>query len=159
MLRDWFNRKVQLATAKGAREDIERFVESLRGQSAEEIGAVVAMASIVRVALRKSDLLPDELVQLTSDPKQAVAQLAVSQLIGRYQREKRYGEATGAMVWLHTLRALSVPEIRLLGREMWRQLERGREQALTVFQEMGIPPLSDVTYESSQTPEDLEPMK
>jgi hypothetical protein len=29
------------------------------------------------------------------------------------------------MVWLHTLRCLTTPELRDLGRQMWQELERG----------------------------------
>jgi hypothetical protein len=63
MLGSWIKRKAQLAGIKAAREDLERFVESLRGQSDKEVGAVVAMAAVVRVALRQSGLLPDELLK------------------------------------------------------------------------------------------------
>jgi|HubBroStandDraft_4_1064222.scaffolds.fasta_scaffold158946_3 hypothetical protein len=159
MLGSWIKRKVQLAGIKGAREDLERFVESLRGQSDKEIGAVVAMAAVVRVALRQSGLLPDELLQVTEDPQQSMAQLAVAKAARRYQGEKRYEEANGAMVWLHSLRALSTPEVRHLGRQMWRQLERGQLHALKVLQDMGIPSLSDVTAECSRIPGDLDPIE
>ena len=159
MLGSWIKRKAQLAGIKAAREDLERFVESLRGQSDKEVGAVVAMAAVVRVALRQSGLLPDELLKVTDDPQQAMVQLAVAKAIRRYQAEKRYEEATGAMVWLHSLRALSTPEVRRLGREMRRQLHRGQLHALKVLQELGIPSLSDVTLECSRIPNDLDPIE
>jgi hypothetical protein len=157
MLGNWIKRKIQLAGIKGAREDLERFVESLRGQSDKEVGAIVAMAAVVRVALRQSGVLPDELLQVSADPEQVMAQIAVAKAVLRYQSEKRYEEATGALVWLHSLRALSTPEIRRLGREMWRQLGRGQLHALTVLQDMGIPSLSDVTAECSRVPNNLDP--
>jgi hypothetical protein len=93
------------------------------------------------------------------DPQQAMVQLAVAKAIRRYQAEKRYEEATGAMVWLHSLRALSTPEVRRLGREMWRQLHRGQLHALKVLQELGVPSLSDVTLECSRIPNDLDPIE
>ena len=34
-------------------------------------------------------------------------------------------DALGVMILLHSVRALNVPEIRALGRDMWKQLERG----------------------------------
>jgi hypothetical protein len=37
-----------------------RFVESLKGLSDQELGAVVALAAVVRVATRQAGLLPDE---------------------------------------------------------------------------------------------------
>ena len=154
---NWFKRKLQRATAKGAIEDLERFIASLRGLSDEEVGGAVAFAAVTRVALRKSGVLPDELLQVTPDKQQAFAQLAVAQVIRRYQAEQKFGEAAGAMVWLHSLRALSTPEVRHLGREMWRQLQRGQLQALTVLQDLDVPPGSDVAFECSRIPYDLDP--
>jgi hypothetical protein len=157
MLSIWFRRRDQLAPVEGAREDLERFVDSLRGMSDKEVGGVVAFAAIARVALRKSGLLPDELLQITSAKKQANAQLAVAQVVSRYRAERRFAEATGVMVWLHTLRALSTPKVRHLGLEMWRQLQRGPLHALVVLQDMGVPSMSDVTMECSRIPHDLFP--
>jgi hypothetical protein len=157
MLGGWLRRKTEPATIKGAREELERFVESLRAMSDEEIGAVVGMAALVRTALRQSGLLPGESITVTPDSKQATTQLAVLELIQSHQTEQRHAEAVGAMVWLHSLRALSIPEVRLLGRQMWGQLERGQPHALAALQNMGIPPLSDVIFECSRFPEELHP--
>jgi hypothetical protein len=157
MLGGWLRRKTELATVKGAREDLERFVESLRGMSDEEVGSVVGMAALVRTVLRQSGQLPDQLLTVTPDSKQATTQLAVLELIERYQTEQRHAEAVGAMVWLHSLRALSIPEVRLLGRQLWGQLKRGQPHALAALQDMGVPPLADVIVECSRIPEELDP--
>jgi hypothetical protein len=157
MLSIWFRRRDQLATVQGARDDLEQFVHSLRDMSDEEVGRVVAFAAMARVALRKSGVLPDELLQIRPDKKQASAQHAVAQVVRRYQAERRFAEATGALVWLHSLRALSTTEVRHLGREMWRQLQRGQLQALTVLQDMRVPSPSNVTLECWRIPDDLYP--
>jgi len=157
MLSIWFRRRNQVAPVEGAREDLERFVDSLRGMSDEEIGKVVAFAALTRVALRKSGALTDELLQITSAKKQTTAQLAVALVIQRYQAERRFAEATGATVWLHSLRALRTTELRHLGREMWRQLQRGQLHTLTVLHNMGVSPVSDVTLECWRIPDELHP--
>jgi hypothetical protein len=157
MLSIWFRRRDQLATVQGARDDLEQFVHSLRDMSDEEVGRVVAFAAMARVALRKSGVLPDELLQIRPDKKQASAQHAVAQVVRRYQAERRFAEATGALVWLLSLRALSTTEVRHLGREMWRQLQRGQLQALTVLQDMRVPSPSNVTLECWRIPDDLYP--
>jgi hypothetical protein len=153
----WLKRKSQIAAIAGAREDLLRFVDSLRGQSDVELGAVLVMAAVVRVAMRKAGALPDELLQITGDPQQAVARGGMAQLVLRYQSEKRLAEATGAMVWLHSLRALCFPEVRYLGREMWRQLQRGQAHVIITLQALGFPPLSEVGFESGRIPDDLHP--
>lgn len=159
MLAIWFRRRDRVGPVETAREDLERFVESLRGMSDAEVGRVVAFAAIARVALRKSGVLPDELLLLQIRPKKrrANAQLAVAQVVRSYQAEGMFREATGAMVWLHSLRALSTTEVRHLGREMWRQLQRGQLQAFIVLQEMLVPSQSDVNLECGRIPDDLYP--
>jgi hypothetical protein len=158
MVFGWFKRKADHGAVNGARKDLERFLASIRRQSNEELGAVMALAAVVRLALRKSGLLPDELLRITDDPEQSKAQANVARLISRYQSEKRFTEATGAMVWLHSLRALSFPEVRYLGTEMWRQLERGREHTQAALQLLGVTALAELTLECGRMmPRDLGP--
>jgi len=45
--------------------------------------------------------------------------------IQELQRNQQFQDATGYMVWLHTLRAATTPEVKLKGRKMWGQLRRG----------------------------------
>ncbi len=59
---------------KGPR-GLERFVDSLRGQSGDELGALLVVAASVRIALRQSGVLPDEFEKATADPQQAAPQL------------------------------------------------------------------------------------
>ena len=153
----WLRRKAQLAIVKGGREDLERFVYSLRGQSGAELGTLLVVAASVRIALRQSGVLPDELVKVTPDPQQAAAQLAVAQLVRRYQSKDRLEEAAGAMVWLHTMRALSIPELRLLGRQMWRELARGHDHVPASLGALGLLPFSAPGLETAKIPDDLDP--
>ena len=45
MIRNWLKRKVQIASANAAQEDLERFIASLRGASDEELGMLIATAT------------------------------------------------------------------------------------------------------------------
>lgn len=162
MLVNWLKRKIQRAGVRGAREDLESFVESLRGQSDEELGMVVAIAAIVRTELRSHGHVPDEMLEVTNDPQQALTQLEMSRLVRRYQAEKRFQEALGAMVWLHTLRSLSTPELRFLGRQLWQQLERGHLHALEAMEQIEAmtgnqPPLGSLAA-CAFIPDDLDPV-
>jgi hypothetical protein len=156
MFRSCFRGRLRRAAAKGARKDLKQFVESLRGLPDVQIGAAVVAAAIVRVALRENGVLSDELLRVTRDPMQVTTQLSIAQLLRRYQAEQRYREATGAMIWLHSLRALSFPEARALGREMWKELRRGQTHALNLLREEGVSPLSNAAFECARVPEDLD---
>jgi hypothetical protein len=156
MLRSCFRGKLRRAAAKGAREDLKQFVESLRELSDVQIGAAVAAAAIVRVALRENGVLSDDLLRATRDPMQVKTQISMAQLVRKYQAEQRYREATGAMIWLHSLRALSFPEARRLGRAMWSELRRGQTHALNLLRETGVSPLSIEAIECARVPEGLD---
>lgn len=130
MIGNWFKRRIQLAAIKGGTEDLQRFVTSLRGQSGEELGMLVALATLLRINLRNEGYLPDEAlgVGMPLDPgAEAQVQFKVSQFVRLFQKEGQLTDAAGAMVWLHSLRAFGYPELRALGRSMWGELRRGFE--------------------------------
>jgi hypothetical protein len=156
MFRSWFRGRLRRAAAKGAREDLKHFVESLRALSDVQVGAAVAAAAVVRVALREKGVLSDDLLRVARHPMQVTTQLSLAQLVRRYQAEQKYREATGAMIWLHSLRALSFPEARTLGREMWGELRRGQTHALHLLRDTGLSPLSNEAFECARVPEDLD---
>jgi hypothetical protein len=124
---------------------------------------VVAIAAILRTELQARGHLPDEMLEVASDPRQSLTQLEMSRLVRRYQAENRFQEALGAMVWLHTLRSLSAPELRFLGRQMWQQLERGQVHAPEAMAQIEAitgsqPPLGSLIA-CSFIPCDLDPME
>jgi hypothetical protein len=132
MIGNWIKRKIQLAAVKGGTEDLERFVTSLQGQSREELGMLVALATLLRINLRNEGHLPDEALGIgmpLGSGTEAQVQYKISQFVRLFQKEGQLTDAAGAMVWLHTLRAFSYPELRILGRKMWGELQRGFEYA------------------------------
>ena len=160
MLGSWLKRRVQLAAVKSGREDLERFVESLRGQSDFELGMLVAHAAVIRVSLREFGRLSDEALFVTADPEQAAIQLHVAGMVRTFQADKAFAAAAATLVWLHTLRALSTPELRSLGRKMWGQLRRGiplAPAALEGLEKTGSPlPLGSLVA-CAFIPPDLDP--
>lgn len=52
--------------------------------------------------------------------KHPAAAWRVNRMIRKVQKQNP-AMASGLMVWLHTLRASDVPELRLAGRELWGQ--------------------------------------
>jgi hypothetical protein len=165
VLLKWLQRRIQLAAIKGGRQDLERFVISLRGQSDEEIGTLVAIAAVIRMRLREAGHLPDEMLQITSvhEHEQAATQLHMSRLVRTFQAERQFSDAAGVMVWLHTLRSLSSPELRLLGRQMWQQLERGFLHALPALAQIEAVTGRDLPLGTLQAcrfiPDSLDPVE
>jgi hypothetical protein len=131
MLSSWLKDRVALRAVRSGRQELERFVASLRAQSESEIALILAVAAGIRVRLREAGHLPDEVLRVApaQDYEQATVQRRIARLVQGFQSKSEYIDAAGAMVWLHTLRALTLPELRDPGRQMWEQLARGMQYA------------------------------
>ena len=126
MIGNWFKRKIQRAAVKEAREDLESFIFSLKGVSDEELGMVVAGATVIRLQLGRTGSLPEYALALPSpDDDTATIQYHLGRLVRELQKTNETAKAAGVMVWLHSMRALTYPEVRILGRQMWKELQRG----------------------------------
>ncbi|MBI2718162.1 MAG: hypothetical protein HY245_04940 [Rhizobiales bacterium] len=113
---------MELAVAKSSKDDIERFNSMVKGASAEQVGLLVAMAAHYKNSLAKEGV--DLLHPMVAEEKDPLVALKITRLITSAQRGDP-ANATGWMVWLHTLRAANTPEIRFQGRLLWRELSRG----------------------------------
>ena len=130
MIKNWLKRKMQLASVKAATDDIQRFLQILKGSSSVELGELICFSTLARVKLRNRGSLKDEVFDVAATIlEQAPAQYMISQLIPSLQKNKQFSEAAGLMVWLHSLRAFTYLEIRSYGRDMWKELNRGFKQA------------------------------
>jgi hypothetical protein len=127
MLRNWLKLKSGAPGVDSARTALERFVASLCVQSDSEIATLVAVAAIIRMRLREAGQLPDDALRIASinEYEQAMVQRHISDMVRSSLSQNEYIEAAGAMVWLHTMRSLSLRELRDLGRKMWQELQRG----------------------------------
>ena len=173
MIAKWLKRKLEIKAAKAAREDIERFILGLKGSSDEEMGFVVAQATFIRLRFRADNLLPDAALGVGSplpEDQRMQVQNFLAQMVSDFQSEAGGQAATnaasfslGTMVWLHSMRAFTYPEIRLFAREMWQQLERGfpyASKALDSFESpTGDPLPHDITSNLNFVPPGLEPAR
>jgi hypothetical protein len=166
MLRNWFKSKgsIRVVQVRNATADLERFVLALKGMSDQEIGTVVAIAAAVRMELRRMDMFPDEALGVgvpLPDAKQDFIRRNLSGLAVDWQK-KNHPNTAGAIVWAHTMRAYHFPEVRLLGRQMWGELERGFPHAVAAFGSMQAitgqaPPVGSLQA-SQFIPVGLEPL-
>ena len=130
MIGNWFKRRLRRAAVKAASEDLESFILCLKGLSDEELGMVVAGATVIRLQLGRSGSLPEYALALPSpDDDTAYIQLHLSRLVRELQKTNKTAEAAGVMVWRHSMRSLAYPEVRLLGRQLWKELQRGIPRA------------------------------
>lgn len=161
---NWLKRKFQLSNIKAVTEDVARFLSILKGSDDREIAMVVAMATIMRIKLRALGRLKDSIFDIGGNlAEQASAQFFLSQILKECQNNRQFSESSGLMVWLHTLRSFTYPEIRSLGREMWQELLRGfplvTQTLNTIENELGGKFPSEAYDEYKFIPLGLEPKK
>jgi len=136
----WFSNLFLSWATNTQRKEITRFTDALRAMDSEEIGALVATATDLRHTIAAGGGL-DLLDPRTVEAIRPTAAQDLNRQIRRMQARNSQEVAAAIMVWLHTIRAANNPDLRMLGREMWRQLERGFpkvEQAAADLQVVGI---------------------
>ena len=112
----WLKSRVQKKSVDAMRDDLERFARSLEGASSQEAADVLMMATLVRLQLEKSgQLQPSDLSLMSSNGSMEadLLPLKINRFISDLQKQ---GKKELAVV---------NPELRLLGRAMWRELQRG----------------------------------
>ena len=167
MMFGWLKKRAMQASSDAMNNDILKFIAGLKGASSQEIATIIVIANIVRLNLMKSGTIPsaaldfnicrDADIELKCD----MCSVALVKIIKQFQKMGQLSDATGTMVWLHSVRSLNVPEIRAKGREMWGQLERGFpyvDDALMDVQDLigeGLP--DSISDELTFVPRGLEP--
>jgi hypothetical protein len=116
---NWLKPKAPSKTIQDAEEGVDQFLERLRASDVDGVAVIAAAATHWR------HVFADEGLDLL---KPVEASLKLPNLVILLERSIKETRAThpelasGLAVWLHTVRAASVPEIRVRVREMWRQL-------------------------------------
>lgn len=108
-------------------QELHAFAEQLQSVNGDELGLVVAMATHLRHNLERESGV-SLLFPVVASAQKPDLTVVLNRLIRDFQRQGGQPLAAGVMVWLHTLRAMSVvasPKLRNLGRKMWDELERG----------------------------------
>lgn len=116
---DWLHRKVQITAYRQAKEDLERFVDGIRGMDSYERSMLLATAVIIRTNLDQYHEIPGDIFKDDYDGPVGEYQIRLNRLIKQFQKTNRPSDAAATMVWLHSLRAVSSQELVYLAKEMW----------------------------------------
>lgn len=163
----WAKKKLEVASANAMREDMSRFIAGLRGADNWEIASMLVVANALRLNLIKMGKIPEAALDFSisrddeTQMKCDLCSVALASAVNQFQKMGQPSDAFGAMVWLHSVRALNTPEIRSLGREMWGELIRGFPFVDEPLEEMkrlvGNRLAEDLQYELMFIPRGLEP--
>ncbi len=137
MIKDWFLGKVRPRALEASTKEVKAFVDGLKAMSDEDIGTVVAVATVIRINFESHDVISDDVFKDGPLPPAETLgryQLAINRLTRKFRKMGLTTDATGAMIWSYTLRCLNVPELRDLGVQMWTELKRGFPHAESALQ-------------------------
>ena len=119
----WLSNKIRKRLVATQLREMNEFVSNLRAMDSEEIGHIVVLATQMRHLLEgQGHNVMDPIVYTTQNigfPQ------FLSSATNIAQKQKRAQDAAALLVWTHTARAGMILELRGMGRELWRQLERG----------------------------------
>jgi len=128
MLKDWFFGKVRTRALDSSTRELTAFVDGLKAMGDEDVGTLVAVATVIRVNFEDHGILPEGLFgdgPLPSAETLGRYQLEINRLARKFRKMGLATDAMVAMVWSYTLRCLNVPELRGQGVNIWRELGRG----------------------------------
>ncbi len=119
----FFKKFILNRSADIAANEIKRFNTSLSGMDGRTISGIVIFAHNYRkILLEQNNIDLNELsIEVSRD---TYLSLKILNEIKEFQKYSMEAQATGLMVWVHSLRSVSFPENRILGRQMWGHLKR-----------------------------------
>jgi hypothetical protein len=141
MLRDWLFGKLQTQALNSSGREVEKFVTGLKGLGDHDLGAIVAIATVLRINFETRGILARNVFSdgaLQSTKTLGRYQLEINRLARQFRKLGLTSDAAAAMVWSYTLRCLNIPTLRPHGLEMWVELKRGfphAKEALTKGEE------------------------
>jgi hypothetical protein len=164
-LRDWLGKALRPDPAASSKSDIGKFIEGLESMTDEDLGVVVAVATVIRVDLEEKGHIPEHLfgdTPLPSSKELNNVQFALHDLVRQFNQANQHTDAVATLAIGYSIRCLNIPEMREAGRRMWQVLARGfphTEKVLKTGEENRDEPLPQrVWAEWNQIPSGLEPI-
>ena len=124
----WFKNKVLELSIDVMKEDLIKFNAMLKGVSDTAMGGLLVGSSAVRYQLIRTEKVSKDIF-LKGPVEDTLSfnttSMLLSNIIKAYQKRGDTSYASFCMVMMHTFRSLSALELVPLGKEMWKELERG----------------------------------
>ncbi|MCE3045466.1 hypothetical protein [Legionella sp. 16cNR16C] len=109
---------------KSQEQALKQYIQSLQGLDEAELAHLVVMATIIRnVSFQNTGI--DYLDPINELEKNPYVVLEIGNQIKEFQRGNKYDRAGYLTVWLYTFRSISEPELRIYGKQLWKELSRG----------------------------------
>jgi hypothetical protein len=130
LMKRWLQDRMHVYGAKKAREDLERALSILRGQDDKEVSQTLFTTFFIKRIICEQELgwpMDELFYEKNPEPteQRSLFLLSFLKLIKQLQKNGDLAAAAGAMIWLHSIRAVVYPEVRGQAKELWSELFRG----------------------------------
>ncbi|EJS8701447.1 hypothetical protein NFA99_004632 [Escherichia coli] len=127
------------------KKEMKTFTQSLCAQDGRDIAASLIVATAYRNNLRNINAIDlfQPAIEFQKNPK-ILINLGLA--IRQKQSLEEYELAAALMIWLHTIRSMTHPTLRNLGRELWGQLSRGMAHVPPMMDEGLVPAFLQEKY-------------
>jgi hypothetical protein len=120
----WLDRKF----SNTQRKEAEQYITLMGLLSEEELGDLYAMVLFWRQAYRRQgvdlETISDWIEERPFFPKE------IGDIIRRFQKEGRFPQASGLLVWLFTVRAVLYPELEDTALRIWNYLTKAPDSSV-----------------------------
>lgn len=170
-LRQWWEKRRALARDKRAarelrmaRVEIEEYIAELASVDDNQRGGIGVVAAVIRTNMEDDGVIPPGFFDIDAigrhDPDKTF-QWKLYKAVFEFRKAGRWMDVSGTMVWLYTVQCLHEPELRPLGRALWREIARGfphMDTALKVLAlRTGKPVEERIEAICTEIPHGLEP--
>ena len=128
MIFEWLKQMLDNRARNSSLREIKGFIDGLRSMTDEDMGVVIAVATVIRVNMEKEGFLPKGLFRQRALPSSAALcgyQMDLNKLVCQFNKLSQPTDGVGALVISYSLRCVNVPDLREYGRDMWEVLLRG----------------------------------
>ena len=128
MIFDWLKKAFDNKARNSSLREVTGFIDGLRSMTDEDMGVVIAVATVIRVSMEEEGFLPKGLFKEPKMPSSSAFgrhQMDLNKLVLQFNKLGQPTDGVGALVISYSLRCLNVPDLRECGRDMWEVLARG----------------------------------
>ena len=112
MLKDWFYGKVRNQALGASTKELQKFVDGLKAMSPEDLGSVVAVATVIRINFETNGIVAENIFAdgpLPNAEALGLYQLKINKVAKKFRKMGLGADSMGAMVWSYSWRCLNVP--------------------------------------------------
>lgn len=114
------------------------FISGLKNMTDQDLGAILAVSTVIRVNMEDQGYLPKGLYVDQTQPTRGELgryQVELNKLVRDFNKMLNHTDSVGTLLISYSLRSINVYEVRNLGIKMWDEMERGRSHCIMALEQ------------------------